>query len=434
MMVKVAFYTLGCKVNHYETEGMMDQFKQAGYQIVDFADKADIYIIHSCTVTTEAARKSRQYARRAKRRNPEARVVMAGCYVQVAPEEIEAIEEIDHMLGTAGKSEIVELLSDTDDKNLKKIGSYQQLDDYEDLRIFELQETTRAYIKIEEGCNQFCSYCIIPYARGPVRSREVDSILEEVNNLIRQGVKEIVLTGIHLGAFGYDRGEGNALSSLIQRLLELGPDFRIRLSSLEVTEVSGEILSLLAEEERVCSHLHLPLQSGSDRILKAMNRPYTGEKFISKTKKIKKLIPDIAITTDVIVGFPGETEEDFNITRSLIEEIGFSRLHVFPFSRREGTPAAKMANQINGKIINKRSRELRKLNEELMANFQRKFLNTVRQVLIEEKKDSEVNLFTGFTDNYIKVLIEDAEEYCGQLVSVRLEDKYDFQTARGKII
>lgn len=434
-MSKVAFYTLGCKVNHYESEAMMDQFKQSGYEIVDFEDIADIYIIHSCTVTNQAAAKSRKYARRAKRHNPNSAVVMVGCYPQVFPGEVESVEEVDYILGTEGKSNIVNLIEDMeDDSYLQTIKKRSQLTDYEDIRIYQLRETTRANIKIQEGCNQFCSYCIIPYARGPLRSRAEYSIINEVRELAADNIQEIVLTGIHLGAYGTDLNNGETLDSLIEKLLNLDCDFRIRLSSIEVTEITDKLIELMAGSERLCNHLHIPLQSGSDKILKTMNRPYAKDEFRTAVKNIRNRIPDIGISTDIIVGFPGESDSDFQDSYKLVKNIEFSRLHVFSYSPREGTAAAKMANQVNGNKKKERSKMLRDLNKTLMLNFQKEFINTVREVIIEEKRDYETDMLAGYTDNYIRVLIDDVDEYMTHKIPVKLKKSYNYENVIGKIV
>ncbi|MFW6237688.1 MAG: tRNA (N(6)-L-threonylcarbamoyladenosine(37)-C(2))-methylthiotransferase MtaB, partial [Halanaerobiales bacterium] len=416
-MPRAAFYTLGCKVNQYETEALMDQFREQGYDIVNFTERADVYVINSCTVTTSAASKSRKYARRAKRQNPAGCVVLVGCYAQVSPEELEDIAEIDYILGTKGKKHLVHLLESAgeEDRRLERIVSYQDIEEFEDLTVSEVKETTRAYVKIEEGCNQFCSYCIIPYARGPVRSRPRASILKEIKNHLSSGVREIVLTGIHLGAYGFDWNEPDALVNLLKDIFSLDNEFRLRLSSLEVTEASDRLLDLMKHESRFCPHLHLPLQSGSDKILKAMSRPYSSQDFREQANKIRKNIPDIAITTDVICGFPGEKEEDFKETYYFIEEIAFSRLHVFTFSPREGTLAAEMENRVPGNVKKEYSSRLHELNENLMLNYQKKFLGKVRSVVVEENTDYETGMITGFTDNYIRVLLSDVEKYKGKL-------------------
>ncbi|HHU92001.1 MAG TPA: tRNA (N(6)-L-threonylcarbamoyladenosine(37)-C(2))-methylthiotransferase MtaB [Halanaerobiaceae bacterium] len=435
-MAKVAFHTLGCKVNHYESEAMMDLFKKKGYDIVDFNEEADVYVVNSCTVTNEAARKSRQLARKARRINPEAIVALVGCYTQVAPDEVKGIEGVDLFLGTSNRSHIVEYVEE-----FQKLGSAnieilkrQDLSVFEDLRVESLQETTRAYVKIEEGCNQFCSYCIIPYARGPVRSREPESVREEIKELVDKGVKEIILTGTHLGAYGTDWGKEDSLEQLLQELVKIDGLEHIRLSSIEVTEITEGLIDILATEQKVCPHLHLPLQSGSDKILKLMRRPYSTAEFRAMVEKLRERIKDIAITTDVIVGFPGEDEEAFQENYNFVKEMAFSRLHVFPFSKREGTPAARMGEQVSAEQKKIYSNKMLALNEELMLEYQSRFLGTVRPVIVEEKRDQETKLLTGMTDNYLRVLVDADETYMGQLVKVKLLKSHSHETVIGEIV
>lgn len=435
-MAKVAFHTLGCKVNHYESEAMMDLFKKKGYDIVDFNEEADVYVVNSCTVTNEAARKSRQLARKARRINPEAIVALVGCYTQVAPDEVKGIEGVDLFLGTSNRSHIVEYVEE-----FQKLGSAnieilkrQDLSVFEDLRVESLQETTRAYVKIEEGCNQFCSYCIIPYARGPVRSREPESVREEIKELVDKGVKEIILTGTHLGAYGTDWGKEDSLEQLLQELVKIDGLEHIRLSSIEVTEITEGLIDILATEQKVCPHLHLPLQSGSDKILKLMRRPYSTAEFRAMVEKLRERIKDIAITTDVIVGFPGEDEEAFQENYNFVKEMAFSRLHVFPFSKREGTPAARMGEQVSAEQKKIYSNKMLALNEELMLEYQSRFLGIVRPVIVEEKRDQETKLLTGMTDNYLRVLVDADETYMGQLVKVKLLKSHSHETVIGEIV
>jgi threonylcarbamoyladenosine tRNA methylthiotransferase MtaB len=435
MIKKAAFYTLGCKVNQYETEAVIDIFIDNGYQIVDFSEKADLYIVNSCTVTNEAARKTRQIARRAKRSAPGSIVAIVGCYTQAFPDEVSEIEEIDFIMGSNNKGGILnraeEMMAGNSIEN--ELKEYSQLKEYEELELKRLSNTTRANVKIEDGCNQFCSYCIIPYARGPVRSRREDDVVEEVRRLSQQGVKEIILTGTHLGAYGSEKGNNKALTQLMQSLTELEELKRVRLSSIEGTEIDQGMIDLIAEEEIFCPHLHLPLQSGSDQILETMKRPYTLAEFKETIAKLRKRIPDLAITTDVIVGFPGETKKTFAETLKIVEEIGFSKVHVFPYSAREGTPAAEM-DQINGNIIKDYSKKLRLLNESLMLNYQKEFIGQVKEVLIEEVRDHKTNLLTGYTDNYLKVLLAGSDELKNQLVKVRLEESVDPYHLKGKIV
>ncbi|MFW6264820.1 MAG: tRNA (N(6)-L-threonylcarbamoyladenosine(37)-C(2))-methylthiotransferase MtaB [Bacillota bacterium] len=435
-MNRVAFHTLGCKVNHYESEAMMDLFKKNSYKIVDFDDKADVYVVNSCTVTNQAARKSRQLARKAKRTNSEAIVALVGCYTQVSPEEVEKISGVDLVVGSSNRSKIVEFVEaykNNQDFNIDII-KYNELNNYEDLRIESLRETTRAYVKIEEGCNQFCSYCIIPYARGPVRSRQTKSILDEVKKLVAKGVKEIILTGTHLGAYGFDCDRNYALENLLLELIKVEGLEHIRLSSIEVTELSDYLLDIIASEDKMCPHLHIPLQSGSDEILQKMNRPYTIKEFRDKVNIIREKIKDVAITTDIIVGFPGENPDIFEKHYKFVKEIAFSRLHVFPFSPRKGTPAAKMKEQISGKEKKDYSSRMRDLNQELMLAYQQKYIGSVRSVIIEEKRDKESRLLTGMTDNYIKVLVDADDKYMGQLVKVKLIEGYDYEKTVAVII
>ncbi len=435
-MSTVAFHTLGCKVNHYESEAMMDLFKKQGYEIKDFDDIADIYVVNSCTVTNQAARKSRQLARRAKRVNPAAIVALVGCYTQVSPEEVKNIDGVDLFIGTSNRSNIVEYVESVLDQGKADINilERQELNVFEELRVDTLRETTRAYVKIEEGCDQFCSYCIIPYARGPVRSRKHASVVDEVKELVKRGVQEIILTGTHLGAYGYDWDKDNSLEQLIEYLVDIKDLEHIRLSSIEVTEISDRLLGIIANEEKLCPHLHLPLQSGSDKILKKMKRPYTKDEFRQVINKIRGKVADIAITTDLIVGFPGEDRESFQEHFEFVKKMAFSRLHVFPFSVREGTPAAGMKEQIPGDIKKEYSSRMRYLNEKLMLAYQQKHLGKIRKLIIEESRDHQTNFLTGVTDNYIRVLLDEDSKYMGKMVDVKLVKSIDFENAFGKII
>ncbi len=435
MIKKAAFYTLGCKVNQYETEAVIDIFIDNGYQVVDFSEKADVYIVNSCTVTNEAARKTRQIARRAKRSSPDSIVAIVGCYTQAFPDEVSEIEEIDFIMGSNNKAEILnkaeEMLAGKSIEN--EVKGYKELKEYEDLELKRLSNTTRANVKIEDGCNQFCSYCIIPYARGPVRSRREEDVVEEIRRLSQQGVKEIILTGTHLGAYGSEPGNSKALTRLMQSLTELEELKRVRLSSIEGTEIDQGMIDLIAEEDIFCPHLHLPLQSGSDQILEAMNRPYTVEEFKETVAELRARIPELAVTTDVIVGFPGETEATFAETLEVVKEIGFSKVHVFPYSAREGTPAAEM-DQLNGNVIKDYSKKLRLLNEALMLSYQKEFIGQKKEVLIEEVRDHKTDLLTGYTDNYLKVLLSGADKLKNQLVKVKLEESVDPYHLKGKIV
>ncbi|MCK8815922.1 tRNA (N(6)-L-threonylcarbamoyladenosine(37)-C(2))-methylthiotransferase MtaB [Natroniella sulfidigena] len=420
-MKRIAFYTLGCKVNRYDTEAMIAQFKKAGYQIVDFKQEADIYIINTCTVTKQGASKSRKITRRAKRRNPEALVAVVGCYPQVDPEQVMEITEVDLVVGTKGRSKILEFVEQAINSKhqLNFVQEMDEEEDFEEVPIQNFTERTRATIKIQEGCNQFCSYCIIPYARGSVRSRALADVIAEVERLVKHGFKEIVLTGIHLGEYGADKEDLN-LVKLIKNLLPITGLKRIRLSSIEGTEVSQELIELIAESDKLCRHLHLPLQSGSDKILQAMNRPYQVRDFKEMVARIRAQVPEIAITTDVIVGFPGESEADFEETYQLMKELEFSDAHIFKYSKREGTPAAGYENQVHSKVKKERSKKLRELTAELARNYQQQFFGQKLKALLEESRDYKTGLLTGLTDNYLRVFVDGADDLAGQLVEVKI--------------
>ncbi|PXV66415.1 threonylcarbamoyladenosine tRNA methylthiotransferase MtaB [Halanaerobium congolense] len=435
MIKRAAFYTLGCKVNQYETEAVIDIFIDNGYQIVNFSEKADVYIVNSCTVTNEAARKTRQIARRAKRRSEDSIVAIVGCYTQAFPDEVRDIEEIDFVMGSNNKADILdkaeEMLAGKSIEN--DVKEYKELKEYEELELKRLTNTTRANVKIEDGCNQFCSYCIIPYARGPVRSRKKEDVAAEIKRLAEQGVKEIILTGTHLGAYGSENGNNKELTKLMADLTEIENLNRVRLSSIEGTEIDKGMMDLIAEEDIFCPHLHLPLQSGSNKILEAMNRPYTLEEFKKTVAELRNRIPDLAVTTDVIVGFPGETEETFAETLEAVKEIGFSKVHVFPYSAREGTPAAEM-EQLNGNLVKEYSKKLRLVNEALMLDYQKEFIGREKEVLIEEVRDHTTGLLTGYTDNYLKILVDGSDDLKNELVKVKLKKSVDPYHLKGEII
>ncbi|MDN5330992.1 MAG: threonylcarbamoyladenosine tRNA methylthiotransferase MtaB [Tepidanaerobacteraceae bacterium] len=425
-MPKVAFYTLGCKVNQYESDAMAELFKDRGYELVDFDNVADVYVINTCTVTNEGARKSRQIIRQATRRNPGATVAVVGCYAQMNADEILRIPGVDVVVGTKDRHKIVDLVerAKKDETKIVDVEDIMKVRTFEEIAFKGYRQRTRAFLKIQEGCNMFCSYCIIPYVRGPVRSRPIESILKEAENLAKDGFKEIVLTGIHLGLYGADFENGRALYDVIEKLSKIEGIKRIRLSSIEAMELSDDFIKKLAAVENFCHHFHIPLQSGSDRILKLMNRRYTVSEFEERIQFIKKIMPDVAITTDVIVGFPGETDEDFEKTREFIKKIGFSRLHVFKFSPRKGTPAAKMPEQVPAELKEKRSRELIILSKKLERNFREKFVGKVMDVLFEER---EGDIYFGHTGNYIKVGVRSGEELRNELLKVELiknEDEF----------
>jgi len=419
-MNKVAFYTLGCKVNQYETEAMEKLFEDRGYTIVSHDEKADIYVINTCTVTNLSDRKSRQFIRKVKKLNGEAIVAVVGCYSQVAPEEVEKIEGVDVIIGTSDRKRIVDLCERAKAENgkINIVRSIKTYDEFEEINVDDIKSKTRAYIKIQDGCNQYCSYCIIPYARGPIRSRKLEDIVREVEKLSASGFKEVVLTGIHVASYGKDLGDIR-LHHVVERIAQIEGIERIRLSSVEPNLITKEFMEALVRSKKVCDHFHLSLQSGSDSVLKRMNRKYTRAEFKEKVELIRNYMPNAGITTDIIVGFPAETDEEFEETLDFVREIGFSRIHVFKYSPRKGTPAASFENQIHGSIKNERSERLIKLANQLMKDFSLKQVGKSMEVLVEEEVDG---FYEGYTTNYIRVKIP-YEEAMGDLEG-KLVDVY----------
>lgn len=399
---KVAFHTLGCKVNQSETEEMCALFSDRGYQIGAFEEFADIYVINTCTVTHTGDQKSRQMIRRVKQINPEAVVVVTGCYAQVSPEEVARIEDVDIILGTNKRQQIVEQVEGFLNKHEKVqlVSPKETLVDFEEIPANRLIQKTRAYLKVQEGCEQFCSYCIIPYARGPFRSRSLESSLKEAKRLEQAGFHEIILTGIHLGAYGHEHGRYQ-LADLCAAILEETAVERIRLSSVEPTEINTPLLSLLAENRRMCRHLHLPLQAGSDQILERMNRPYRTEDYRRELTRIREAVPGIAISTDLMVGFPGETEELFEKSLQFCDQMSFSSMHIFKYSPRQGTPAAAWPDQIGNEEKNRRSRIMQQMAKAHMQSYMESHLGSITEVLLEEQ-NAEGD-WLGHTDHYLKV-------------------------------
>ena len=421
-MPKVALTTLGCKVNQFETETMEGLFKRAGYTIVPFEERADVYVINTCSVTSLGDRKSRQIIRRAHRENERAVIAVCGCYAQVAPEEIKAIEGVRVVLGTKERAQIVGYVERAlrEDGILDGVGDIMQAHTFEDIPLYDSPQRTRAFLKIEDGCENFCSYCIIPYARGPVKSRALSHIRAEAEKLVRAGFHEIVLTGIHLGAYGRDLGGSVTLADACREVLSVAGLRRLRLGSLESLELSPELFALIREDERFCAHLHLPLQAGSDAVLRAMNRHYDTAEFARLIEGVRREVPGIAISTDIIVGFPGETEEMFAESLAFVARLGFSRMHVFPYSRRTGTPAARMADQVPEPVKKERVHRMQALAREKTTAFEQSFLGETLRVLFETRADGVTD---GLTDNYIRVYV--AEDLpSGTLAAVRLDRLY----------
>ena len=403
-MNTVAFHTLGCKVNQYETEAMEELFEDKGYTIVKSEDKADVYVINTCTVTNLSDRKSRQFIRKAKRVNGDSIIAVVGCYSQVSPEEVAGIQEVDVIIGTSERNKIVELCEQAKEKNEKIniVRSIKNDNEFEKIDVNDIKSKTRAYLKIQDGCNQYCTYCIIPYARGPIRSRQLEDIIFETEKLAKAGFKEIILTGIHVASYGKDLDK-TSLQQVLKNIGNIEGIERIRLSSLEPNLIDEDFMVTLMGIGKICDHFHLSLQSGSNSILKEMNRKYTREEYKEKIDIIRKYMPNAGITTDIIVGFPGETDEDFAHTVEFVKQIQFSKIHVFKYSKREGTPAATYKDQIDGLIKNKRSEILIDLGNELTKQFNNSFINSRVSVLYEEKSKVDEKAFEGYTTNYIRV-------------------------------
>ena len=504
--MRIAFYTLGCKVNQYETEALKEEFARAGYQVTGEDDVADIYVINTCTVTNLADRKSRQYIRRMKRRSPEAVIAVTGCYAQTKPEEVASVEGVDIVAGNGEKNELRKYIEDfigereaeekadsrpggvsardtgsplkcsnpaddavspltcsnqTGRHKLCRVTPYEELTEYKSSGIITSMESrTRAYIKIEEGCNRFCSYCMIPYARGPVRSRSMEEIICEAKTLIDKGFKELILTGINTALYGAERNSLNGcepyengtarselinegsrcmpeetadsviartvpdsgIEPLIKALSDIPGDFRIRLSSLEPTVINAEYVKGLLKYEKLCHHLHLSIQSGSDEVLGKMNRHYTVDEYMDIVNALKDFDPLYGITTDIIAGFPGETEAAFGETLAAVDAAGFCRVHCFRYSKRSGTKAAEMTDQIPGNVKNERLERLAEKAGEAASAFYGKCRGSIRQVLFEER--TEEGLLTGYTDNYVRVYAEGGDELLGAFADVRLLHEY----------
>lgn len=421
-MKKVAFYTLGCKVNQYDTEAMIELFEKKNYKIVNSHEKADVYVINTCTVTNLGDRKSRQFIRRSKKNNPNSIIVVVGCYAQTAPEEVLSIEGVNLVIGTDERSKIVELVEGIkDNTKVNYVNDIMSINEFEELSIDQIKGRTRAFLKIQEGCNQYCAYCIIPYARGPIRSRKLENIISEVKRLAQNGFKEIVLTGIHIASYGLDLGDIR-LIDVIKKVHEIDGIERIRLSSVEPTLLTNDFINEIKNLDKFCPHLHISLQSGCDEILKRMNRKYTTKQYRDIVSNLRRQIPNIAITTDIIVGFPGETEDEFIETYKFLEEMNFSQIHVFKYSPRKGTPAAKFKNQVPSKIKNIRSEKIINLGEKLMYNYRSKFIHNKLDVLFEDTFKGEENLITGFTTNYIKVVSKGKKDLLDKILPVKLED------------
>lgn len=424
--MKVAFHNLGCKVNSYETYAMEQQMKERGYEIVPFDKGADIYIVNTCTVTNIADRKSRQMLHKAKKMNENAVVVAVGCYVQAAGDKLKEDLSIDLLVGNNNKSRIVDIIEEyIKDKNEKLVlKDLSTPCDYEDMSMTTVTEHTRAFIKIQDGCNQFCTYCIIPYARGRIRSRNLEDIINEVTALAGQGYKEIVLTGIHLSSYGKElKDENIRLIDVIEKISQINGIERIRLGSLEPQIITDGFMERVSKVKTFCPHFHLSLQSGCDAVLRRMNRHYDTEKYYEGCELIRKYYEDAAITTDVIVGFPGENDAEAATTRDFLEKVSFAEMHIFKYSKREGTKAAVMPDQVDEYIKAKRSDELLLLNENLRKEFISKFIGKSKEVLFEEEtKINGKSYFVGYTKEYVRVAVESKKDLSNELLDVKMKE------------
>ena len=422
--MKVAFATLGCRVNQYESEAMAEKFIREGYEVVDFDQFSDVYVINTCTVTNMGDKKSRQIISRARRNNPDAIIAAVGCYSQMSPKEVSEIPGVDVVLGTRNKGDVVYYVNKAKDEGKSQVHVQGVLQNkvFEDLKIEDYQDKTRAFLKIQDGCNRFCTYCTIPYARGSVCSKDPNKVLSEVRELAKNGFKEVILSGIHTASYGLDL-EGNVnLISIIDEIEKIDGIERIRIGSIEPAFFTPEVIEKIKNFKKLCPHFHLSLQSGCDATLKRMNRRYTAKEYEDSVNLLRETLPDVSISTDVIVGFPGETEEEFNETYEFLKRIKLTKTHIFKYSPRKGTKAADMPNQLDGKVKDERSKKLIELNDINEKAFTEKFLGREMDVLMEQGVKGKEDVYEGYTRNYIKVEVHCmAANITGRIVDVRLE-------------
>lgn len=434
--MKVAFSTLGCRVNQYESEAMAEKFIREGYEVVDFSEIADVYVINTCTVTNMGDKKSRQIISKARRLNNNAIIAVVGCYSQMAPKEVSEIEGVDVVLGTRNKGDVVYYVNKARDEEKVQVHVEGVLKNkkFEDLNIEEYQDKTRAFLKIQDGCNRFCTYCAIPYARGSVCSKEPRKVIDEVKKLASHGFKEVILSGIHTASYGLDLDGNITLIDLIEDIEKIHGIERVRIGSIEPAFFTNEVIEKIKGFKKLCPHFHLSLQSGCNTVLKRMNRRYTAEEYEHIVNVLRDNIKDVSISTDVIVGFPGETEEEFNETYEFLKRIKLTKTHIFKYSPRKGTRAAEMKGQLDGKIKEERSKALIALNDINEENFIKKYINKNVKVLLEQEVKGKENIFEGYTENYIKVEVEKPENIkSGDIIECRIEKAHkDF--AEGKII
>jgi threonylcarbamoyladenosine tRNA methylthiotransferase MtaB len=424
-MTTVAFHTLGCKVNHYETEAIWQLFEKNGYERKDFESMADVYVINTCTVTNTGDKKSRQVIRRAIRKNPEAVICVTGCYAQTSPAEVMAIPGVDIVVGTQDREKMLGFIEQykKEREPINGVSNIMKARVYEELEVPAFTDRTRASLKIQEGCNNFCTFCIIPWARGLLRSRNPVAVLEQAQKLVDAGYKEIVLTGIHTAGYGEDMKDYNFAKLLRELEANVNGLKRLRISSIEASQVTEEVIETIDRSTIIARHLHIPLQSGSDSVLKRMRRKYTTEFYAEKIERLRVALPDFALTSDVIVGFPGETEEEFQETYDFISRLKFAELHVFPYSPRTGTPAARMTDQVPDDVKHARVTKMISLSNRLAREYATKYENEVLEVIPEEpfNKDASTGQWVGYTDNYLKVRFPATSDMEGKLVCVKIE-------------
>ena len=419
MKKTVAIYTLGCKTNQYESNAIAQRFIEKGYELVDFEDVADVYIVNTCTVTNMSDRKSRQILRRAKQKNPNSVLIVIGCYVQVAKDTLEDIEDIDILLGNNEKKDILKYLERFEKERQEEITDVMHQKEYVEFGSTTFTEKTRAVIKIQDGCDRFCSYCIIPFARGRVRSRKIEEVKEEIEKIAKLGIKEVVLTGIHIGSYGKDFEEDIGLIDLLEEINKINGIERIRLGSIEPKLITEEFVCRLKKLDKICHHFHLSLQSGCTTVLQRMNRRYTAEEFRDVAKLLRENFEDVMFTADVIVGFPGETEEEFETTYNFLKEIKFYKIHVFKYSRRNGTKAANMSNQIPPEVQEDRSKKIIELSKDIQEEYNKSYIGKIVKVLMEEKTEG---YYRGHTDNYLYVSIKSDDDLENKMVDVTIKD------------
>lgn len=422
-MSTVAFQTLGCKVNFYESEGIWQLFKQEGYEQVDFEAAADVYVINTCTVTNTGDKKSRQVIRRAVRRNPEAIVCVTGCYAQTAAAEVAAIPGVDIVVGTQDRDKLLPMVRKFREQRqpINIVRNIMRTREYEEMDVPGFADRTRGFLKIQEGCNNFCTFCIIPWSRGLMRSRKPENVLQQAQQLVEAGYEEIVLTGIHTGGYGVDFTDYK-LADLLRDLDRVDGIKRIRISSIEASQIDDDILDVLASSDKLCRHFHVPLQAGDDAVLARMRRKYTTAEYGEKIARIQRIFPDVAITTDVIVGFPGETEEMFENGYRFMKQMNFSEMHVFPYSQRSGTPAAVMADQVDDAVKEERVHRLIALSEQMQLAYAERFVGQTLEIISDRicKEEPHQGMLAGYSDNYLQVAFDAPKEWLRKSVKVKI--------------